>query len=121
MPFFPMGINDPPLHVIIQALQLDFNGMAHRGIDDCHAIVLSLKAMLIKGHQFENPVIITDNYDPYMDPTFLPSASTAPENSWKCPYCDAKFSASETDFYRAIWNKPFLSNCRFCNSPRPST
>jgi len=107
---------------MLQALQLDFVGKHHRGIDDCHSIALIVKAMLIAGHIFDKPVVIPPDYDSQSDPSFLNFTSQAPSNSWTCVNCTTKFADkySKEDPYRAVWNKPLASSCRFCATAKPS-
>jgi len=122
MPFFPFSVREPPLHIMLQALQLEFVGKHHRGIDDCHSIALIVKAMLIAGHSFDKAVVIAPDYDSQLDPSFLNFTSQAPSNSWKCETCTPKFvdKYCDEDPYRAVWNKPLASSCRFCGSTKPS-
>eukprot|EP01118_Nematostelium_gracile_P000780 TRINITY_DN10788_c0_g1_i1.p1 TRINITY_DN10788_c0_g1~~TRINITY_DN10788_c0_g1_i1.p1 ORF type:complete len:398 (-),score=85.84 TRINITY_DN10788_c0_g1_i1:13-1206(-) len=121
LPFFPFSIREPTLHIMLQAMGLDFVGKHHRGIDDCHSIATLVKAMLIAGHSFENPMKIPEDYDQLKDPSFFTFAAHAPENSWKCQFCTQKFwdHFCENDNFRAVWNKPLASSCRFCFKSRP--
>jgi inhibitor of KinA sporulation pathway (predicted exonuclease) len=115
LPIFPWKPHEPPLHIMLQALSLKFIGTPHRGIDDCFTIASVVKAIALRGHHFKEAIAVAD----FNDPAYIRFSSKAPVGSWKCNECTEKWTRS-TDEGVAIWNKPFLPTCRFCNGPRPT-
>lgn len=111
LPWFPFRQSEPSLHTMLRALNLDFVGKHHSGIDDCYSIAQIVGIMIKKGHKFDNPTLIPDEYDPLKDPSYFNFTSFAPPDSWICPVCTSQFCGS-------IWNRPLVNRCRFCSTPR---
>lgn len=97
---------------MLRTLNLDFVGKHHSGIDDCFSIAQIVSIMIKYGFKFENPTIIPDEYDSSKDLYFFTFPSYAPPNSWKCHVCSQQYAGE-------IWNKPIVTFCRFCSTPKP--
>jgi len=128
LPWFPFSAREPPLYIMLQALGLDFVGRHHAGLDDCHSIGKVVASMIRLGHIFDKTTVIPPTYDHTDDPSYIGFPSLAPSDSWKCIVCTDKYKDPEGSKYyegpedsnfRAVWNKPLASTCRFCKSTRP--
>jgi hypothetical protein len=98
------------------ALSLDFIGKHHSGIDDCHSIIQVVKALINRGHTFDEPTSVIDIGQ--YDPAFVGFSPVAPLGSWVCIPCTTMHRKDHDSPESAVWNKPLAKVCRFCLVPQ---
>jgi inhibitor of KinA sporulation pathway (predicted exonuclease) len=94
--------NGPPLHSMLKSCNLQFVGRHHCGIDDCKTIALMIKRLITLRHEFKEPTIISEDYDPLVDTaTWNKFENVTPAGAWQCSVCK-------------LWNKPYHTTCSLC-------
>ncbi len=110
-PWFFFKKTEPSLHIMVQALQLEFVGRHHSGLDDCLTIIEVVKRLVTLGCGMSDCIPVTDN------PYYLGFPSLASSDCWKCEPCTEKWKdkeTSSTNKFRAVWNKS-ASSVYDCN------